>query len=175
MRSRLLLLLVPTLLLTISTASEDRTGKTTFLASPDTVQLSGSYDSVQLILTGTSAEGNQVDWTRSATLISKPELVQIDDRRHIRPLAVGQEVLVFRQGGAEIKVPVEVTDLDQSPRVSFVRDVAPVLSRLGCNAGTCHGAAQGKNGFKLSLRGYDPLADHLALTSDLAGRRVGHE
>ncbi len=172
MRSRLLLLLVPTLLLTISTASEDRTGKTTFLASPDTVQLSGSYDSVQLILTGTSAEGNQVDWTRSATLISKPELVQIDDRRHIRPLAVGQEVLVFRQGGAEIKVPVEVTDLDQSPRVSFVRDVAPVLSRLGCNAGTCHGAAQGKNGFKLSLRGYDPLADHLALTSDLAGRRV---
>ena len=172
MRSRLLLLLAPALLLTVSMASEDRPLKATSHASPETIQLSGPYDSVQLILTGKSEQGNQVDWTRSAELISEPHLVQIDDRRHIRPLAEGQEVLVFRQGDANIEVPVEVTGLDQSPRVSFVRDVAPVLSRLGCNAGTCHGTAQGKNGFKLSLRGYDPLADHLALTSDLAGRRV---
>ena len=42
---------------------------------------------------------------------------------------------------------------------------------MGCNAGTCHGAAKGKNGFKLSLRGYDPLFDHRALTDDLEGRR----
>ena len=46
----------------------------------------------------------------------------------------------------------------------------PVLAQLGCNAGTCHGP-RGKNGFKLSLRGYDPLFDHRALTDDLAGRR----
>ena len=38
-----------------------------------------------------------------------------------------------------------------TPEVDFVHDVMPVLSRLGCNAGTCHGAQQGKNGFKLSL------------------------
>jgi len=55
--------------------------------------------------------------------------------------------------------------------VSFVTQVQPVLSKLGCNAGTCHGAAQGKVGFKLSLRGYDPLFDHRALTDDLEGRR----
>src|SRR5262249_10240661 len=55
--------------------------------------------------------------------------------------------------------------------VSFVRDVMPTLSRMGCNAGTCHGAQQGKNGFKLSLRGYDPKFDHRALTDDLEGRR----
>ncbi|MBA4187796.1 MAG: hypothetical protein C0467_07230 [Planctomycetaceae bacterium] len=54
----------------------------------------------------------------------------------------------------------------------FVRDINPVLSRLGCNQGTCHGAQAGKNGFKLSLRGYDPLFDIRALTDDLAGRRV---
>ena len=41
-----------------------------------------------------------------------------------------------------------------------------MLSRLGCNAGTCHGSAQGKNGFKLSLRGYDPIFDVRALTDD---------
>ena len=46
------------------------------------------------------------------------------------------------------------------------------LSRLGCNAGTCHGSAQGKNGFKLSLRGYDPIFDVRALTDDQAGRHI---
>src|SRR5207237_7262476 len=55
--------------------------------------------------------------------------------------------------------------------VSFVRDVMPVISRMGCNAGTCHGSAQGKNGFQLSLRGYDPLVDHRSLTDDIGGRR----
>ena len=54
----------------------------------------------------------------------------------------------------------------------FVHDVAPVIARAGCNAGTCHGAQAGKNGFKLSLRGYDPLFDVRALTDDLASRRV---
>jgi hypothetical protein len=49
--------------------------------------------------------------------------------------------------------------------------VAPVLSKLGCNAGTCHGSREGKNGFKLSLRGYDYLFDHRALTDDHAARR----
>ena len=54
----------------------------------------------------------------------------------------------------------------------FIRDVSPVLAHLGCNAGTCHGAKEGKNGFKLSLRGYDPETDVRALTDDLASRRV---
>ena len=55
--------------------------------------------------------------------------------------------------------------------VSFVRDVMPVLAKVGCNAGTCHGSAKGKSGFKLSLRGYDPEFDYAQLVDDLAGRR----
>src|SRR6516165_2269467 len=57
------------------------------------------------------------------------------------------------------------------PRVTFLRDVAPILNKVGCTAGTCHGAAKGKNGFKLSLRGYDPRFDYEALLYDLSGRR----
>jgi hypothetical protein len=57
------------------------------------------------------------------------------------------------------------------PRVTFLRDVAPILNKVGCTAGACHGAAKGKNGFKLSLRGYDPRFDYEALLYDLAGRR----
>ena len=59
----------------------------------------------------------------------------------------------------------------ETPPVNFVRDVAPVLSKAGCMSGTCHGAAKGKNGFKLSLRGYDPQFDYEALLYDLGGRR----
>ncbi|MBI4902829.1 MAG: DUF1553 domain-containing protein [Acidobacteria bacterium] len=56
-------------------------------------------------------------------------------------------------------------------RVTFLRDVAPVLNKTGCTSGPCHGAAKGKNGFKLSLRGYDPQFDYEALLYDLSGRR----
>ena len=56
--------------------------------------------------------------------------------------------------------------------VSFRREVVPVLTKLGCNAGACHGTLSGKNGFRLSLRGYDPVLDHQTLTREHEGRRV---
>ena len=56
--------------------------------------------------------------------------------------------------------------------VSFRNDVMAVLSKAGCNAGACHGNKSGKGGFKLSLRGESFSDDYVALTRDLAGRRV---
>jgi hypothetical protein len=56
--------------------------------------------------------------------------------------------------------------------VRFRTDVMAVLSKAGCNQGTCHGNLNGKNGFKLSLRGDDPDADFLALTRDTLARRT---
>lgn len=55
---------------------------------------------------------------------------------------------------------------------SFRNHVIPVLTRLGCNSGACHGAAAGKGGFKLTLRGYDPEADFNVMTRQSLGRRV---
>jgi hypothetical protein len=89
----------------------------------------------------------------------------------VRPTADGEGEIKFSLAGQSVAVPVTVTGQKDKYAVSFVRDVMPTLSRLGCNAGTCHGSAEGKNGFKLSLRGYDPLFDHRALTDDLEGRR----
>ena len=66
--------------------------------------------------------------------------------------------------GASLVCAVEVP--------SFRNDVMAALSKAGCNLGTCHGNATGKGGFKLSLRGEDMLADHAALSRDIAGRRV---
>src|SRR5204862_2372773 len=82
----------------------------------------------------------------------------------------GTAEIVISAGGLETKLPVTVEDATAHP-LRFVRDVEPVISKLSCNAGTCHGAAKGKNGFKLSLRGYDPEFDYQALINDLSGRR----
>lgn len=66
--------------------------------------------------------------------------------------------------------PTRPTAADDTP--SFTRHIVPLLSRMGCNGGTCHGAVQGQNGFRLSLFGADPLADHHQMRHAEAGRRV---
>jgi hypothetical protein len=58
---------------------------------------------------------------------------------------------------------------------SFRLDVAPLLSKAGCNAGTCHGNFNGKGGFRLTLRGDDPGRDYLAMTRDSLGRRINRQ
>jgi hypothetical protein len=55
---------------------------------------------------------------------------------------------------------------------SFRRDVMPVFFRAGCNAGTCHGSARGKDGYMLSLFGYDPAGDYRRTVEEIPGRRV---
>src|SRR5271157_5046056 len=64
------------------------------------------------------------------------------------------------------------TVADPSPTPSFRRDVMPVFFRAGCNAGTCHGSARGKDGFMLSLFGYDPKGDYERIVNEMLGRRV---
>jgi hypothetical protein len=65
-----------------------------------------------------------------------------------------------------------LADADELPCVEFVRDVIPVLTKSGCNAGACHGSFQGRGGMKLSLLGFDPQADFQAIVHDARGRRV---
>ena len=79
--------------------------------------------------------------------------------------------LTTPNGDATVTETVAGAALAQPP-VEFLTDVMPVLGKLGCNAGTCHGSREGQNGFQLSLRGYNPLGDHRALTDDLAARRI---
>ncbi len=57
-------------------------------------------------------------------------------------------------------------------RFNFEQDITPILSRFGCNSAGCHGKAEGQNGFKLSVFGYDPKADYDALVKEGRGRRV---
>ena len=69
-------------------------------------------------------------------------------------------------------LPVCIKDFAEFPPVDFVNDLVPLLSKLGCNSGGCHGKASGQNGFKLSVFGFDPAADFDALVKEGRGRRL---
>lgn len=140
-------------------------------AQPESVELTGRFGYRQQLLTGTLSTGEKVDLTRMATLAKPARHVTITANRRLEPLADGAETLTFTYAGKSVQVPVKVSGIGEQREVSFVRDVQPVLSKMGCNMGTCHGAKEGKAGFKLSLRGYDPIYDHRALTDDIGGRR----
>ncbi|HIC14009.1 MAG TPA: DUF1549 domain-containing protein, partial [Gemmatimonadetes bacterium] len=75
-------------------------------------------------------------------------------------------------GGHALTVPLEVQQAEVDPPISFRLDVMPVFMKSGCNTGSCHGAASGKDGFRLSLFGFDPEGDHYRLTRELPDRRI---
>ena len=138
---------------------------------PDQVKLGSLFAYRQVLLTGTLKTGESVDLTRMASVESNASIVRVSENGLVRPVTNGTDELTFRFEKFKVRLPVEVTNLEVARPVSFVQDVQPTLSKLGCNAGTCHGSRVGKNGFKLSLRGYDPLYDHRALTDDVGSRR----
>ena len=94
---------------------------------------------------------------------SDPKVVRVSNSVAI-PVGDGKATIPARWKGrtAQIEVTVENQKVDEP--WSFRNHVQAVLTKAGCNSGACHGAAAGKNGFKLSLRGYDPAADFLAIT-----------
>ena len=69
-------------------------------------------------------------------------------------------------------MPVKVAQATAERPISFQLDVMPVFMRAGCNTGSCHGAARGKDGFRLSLFGFDPDGDYYRLTREIGGRRI---
>ncbi len=136
---------------------------------PAKVELKGPFAYSQLLVTATLESGETLDATRMAKITPPKNAASVAGL--VRPTADGSGEIAIALGGASATVPLSVTGYGENAAVSFVTDVQPVLGRLGCNAGTCHGAQAGKNGFKLSLRGYDPIYDFRALTDDLEGRR----
>jgi hypothetical protein len=139
---------------------------------PAKIAITGMMESVQLLVTAKLASGDSADITRFASLRVNGDAAGVTPSGRVTPRRNGTAQVEAEIAGQKIAVPVEVSGLVPIPKVDFIRDVNPVMTRLGCNAGTCHGAKEGKVGFKLSLRGYDPLFDVRSLKDDLAGRRL---
>jgi WD40 repeat protein/mono/diheme cytochrome c family protein len=140
--------------------------------TPKTIQLGNAFAYAQILVTGKLDTGDVVDLTRLATAQLSAPVAEVSKSGLVRPTSDGQAAIKLTFEGLSTEVAIGVSGQTTPIQLDFAHDVAPVLSRLGCNAGTCHGSAQGKNGFKLSLRGYDPLFDVRALTEEHASRRV---
>ncbi len=138
--------------------------------TPSALVLKHGRDEQRVLVGGLTDGGAVVDLTALAKLEVDPEGCVELVAGYLRPRRAGKGEVTVRAAGRMAKVPVTVEGATIPP-VRFVADIQPVLSKAGCNQGTCHGSAKGKNGFKLSLRGYDPEFDHQALVNDVFGRR----
>jgi hypothetical protein len=139
---------------------------------PKAVTLEGPVARQQLLVTARD-KSQAFDVTAEVSLTARPAMtVVIQPGGVLLPGEEGEAVVTARYQGREATVRITVRGLSDPAPPSFRRDVMAVLCKGGCNAGTCHGSPSGKNGFALSLRGYDAAADHLVLTRGVLGRRV---
>src|SRR5437762_4036347 len=137
---------------------------------PPSLTLDDGRDERRVLVFGETAPGQRFDVTDEAVLKTESPNIEIDKAGYLHAQKQGSGEVAIAVAGLKAKLPVTIKDASV-PEIHFVRDVQPILSKLGCNAGTCHGSAKGKNGFRLSLRGYDPEYDYQALINDLSGRR----
>jgi hypothetical protein len=143
---------------------------------PETITLIGGHAHQQIIVTGRYAEGVVRDLTTVCEMSAEaPAIAVVDETGFVTPRQNGATAIVVKAGGKSVRVPVTVKDLDKPHVTSFRNEVIGALNVGGCNAGACHGTPSGKNGFKLSLRGFDPAADYVQLTRDVLGRRTDRQ
>lgn len=140
---------------------------------PREIVLTGGDAAQGILVTGKTAEGWEIDLTRQAALkMSSPGLVRLEAGGLILPAKNGTGDLEISAAGRIAQIQVRVENIADRLPLHFERDIEPILSRFGCNTSGCHGKAEGQNGFKLSVFGYDPTADRRALTSESRGRRI---
>jgi hypothetical protein len=140
---------------------------------PSAVTLHGPKASHRLLVAATESGRAIADRSAEATYSSAdPKVAIVDAAGVVRPVGDGETVVTATADGRTATAKVVVSDMKKPFAWSFRNHVEPTLTRFGCNSGACHGALAGKGGFKLSLRGYDPEADHFAVTRQALARRV---
>ena len=145
----------------------------TISVNPAKISLSGNLARTQIQLTGKTGRGRQIDLTRTAVFESRSrDVVAVSRTGIVTPLKSGDGQIRVRHGKNVLNIPVSVINVTAKAKVSFRRDVIPVLTRAGCSQGACHGAQFGKGNFKLSLLGFAPEQDYGPLARDEAGRRI---
>ena len=139
---------------------------------PEQISLNSDRDYQGFIAVVSRPDGVTEDVTGKVIWqVADPALARIEGNI-LYPLANGKTELIGAFGGTEMRVPVDVVGADVHPAISFTKDVMPVLTRAGCNTGSCHGAARGKDGFNLSLFGFDPQGDYNRITREIGFRRI---
>ena len=142
-------------------------------SDPAAVRLTGPGDRYSLLLHGKTATGRLVDLTRAARYHSlNTKVATVTPTGVVQGRTDGTTAIQVNVVGRTLTVAVSVKDVAAPRRFNFENDIVPLLSRFGCNSSGCHGKAEGQNGFKLSVFGFDPAADYSALVKESRGRRV---
>jgi Protein of unknown function (DUF1553)/Protein of unknown function (DUF1549)/Bacterial Ig-like domain (group 2) len=125
-----------------------------------------------LVVTATDAVGLETDVTSQVRLKLDSDVVQITSDSRAIPVRDGHALVSATYGDRSATAQIAVTGSNRRREVSFLRDVAPILTQRGCTGSNCHGSVRGKNGFKLSLFGARPDLDFEAITTQDDGRRL---
>lgn len=139
---------------------------------PPDVKLTTARDHQSVIVQAVFPDGITQDVTDQAKFTLVDGKVAKLDKNIVHPTADGKTELSVQYGKFSKKLPVEVKQATADRPISFKLDVMPVFMKAGCNQGSCHGAARGKDGFMLSLFGYDPEGDYDRITREIGGRRI---
>lgn len=139
---------------------------------PASVQLDSQRDRQSLVVLARYDNDTTEDVTAHAEFVLKDASLAERRKHTFYPLRDGQTELVAKVAGFEVKVPLTVKAAATRPPVTFELDVLPIFMRERCNTGDCHGSARGKDGFMLSLFGYDPQGDYYRVTREMSGRRI---
>jgi hypothetical protein len=140
---------------------------------PEALRLVGPRASARILVEVWDGKAFVADRTREAKFsIDDPRIARIGVDGSIAPLGNGPAVVSATLAGQTARASISVEEFDREPSWSFRNHVEAVLTKRGCNSGACHGAAAGKNGLKLSLRGYAPEQDCDVLTRQALGRRI---
>ncbi len=145
---------------------------TSLEVSPKNIKIGNPTEYAQLLVTARMKDGTTADVTRMVKIMTKDVAADISARGLIRPKDDGKGTVVISLASQKVEVPMEVSGMKAIFKPDYIHDVMPVLSKAGCNMGSCHGSKDGKNGFKLSLRGYDPNYDVSAFAEELWSRRT---
>lgn len=139
---------------------------------PPNINLTTVRDRQSVIVQAVYASGITEDVTDQATYALPDQTLAKLQANVLFPVADGNTELKVEYAGHSVALPVLVKDSQVDPAISFQLDIMPIFMRAGCNTGSCHGAARGKDGFMLSLFGYDPQGDHFRITRQAPGRRI---
>ena len=139
---------------------------------PADVHLTTVRDRQSLIVQAQYPDGITRDVTAEAKFTVSTGASARLDKNVLYPKADGAEELTVEFAGLSVKVSVQVQRAAEDPPISFKLDVMPVFMKSGCNTGSCHGSARGKDGFRISLFGFDPDGDYHRLTREISGRRI---
>lgn len=156
---------------------EERAATWTSLAVyPSQVRLDSRDDTQRVLIVATEAEGRTVEVASRASIQIEPGDVATVQHTGsgptLMPLSDGTAVLTVVVGDQQASATVEVRGAGAPRPVGFRNDVLPVFMKAGCNTGGCHGSAEGKEGFRLSLFGFEPQKDYVSLTRDMTVRRL---